>query len=46
MECTLAAPAPATPASLAVAPRGLLAAFAAVPDPCRQASIALPPAGY
>ncbi len=39
MACTPAAAAPAT-AALTVSPFGLLAAFAAVPDPRRQASIA------
>jgi hypothetical protein len=42
VECTLAAPAPATAPALAVAPPSLLAAFAAVPDPRRQASVAYP----
>jgi predicted transposase YbfD/YdcC len=42
MECTPAAVVPATPAALAVSPQGLLAAFAAVPDPRRQASIDYP----
>ena len=41
MECTPAPAAPATPA-LRVSPPGLLAAFAAVPDPRRQASIDYP----
>lgn len=42
MECTLAAPAPATAPAVAVAPPSLLAAFAAVPDPRRQASVDYP----
>jgi predicted transposase YbfD/YdcC len=42
MECTPAAVAPATAPALAVAPASLLAAFAAVPDPRRQASVAYP----
>lgn len=42
MACTIAAAAPATPAALAVAPGSLLAAFAAVPDPRRQASVDYP----
>ena len=42
MECTLAATAPATAPALVVAPPSLLAAFAAVPDPRRQASVAYP----
>ena len=42
MECTSATARPATPAPLPVSPGGLLAAFAAVPDPRRQASIASP----
>ncbi len=41
MECTLVAPAPAM-AALTVSPCSLLAAFAAVPDPRRQASVAYP----
>ena len=39
MECTLAAAPAATPAPLTVTPADLLAAFAAVPDPRRQASV-------
>jgi len=42
MECTSVAAAPATGAPLAVSPRSLLAAFAALPDPRRQASIDYP----
>jgi len=42
MECTIATARPATPAPLPVSPGGLLAAFAAVPDPRRQASIDYP----
>ncbi len=42
MECTLAPAAPATADPLRVAAPGLLAAFAAVPDPRRQASIDYP----
>lgn len=42
MECTIAAALPATPAPLPVSPQGLLAAFATVPDPRRQASIDYP----
>lgn len=42
MECTLAVLAPATAPVRAVAPASLLAAFAAVPDPRRQASIDYP----
>ncbi len=42
MECTLAPAAPATPDALRVSAQGLLAAFAAVPDPRRQASIDYP----
>jgi hypothetical protein len=42
MECTVAAALPATPAPLPVSPQGLLAAFAAAPDPRRQASIDYP----
>jgi predicted transposase YbfD/YdcC len=42
MECTPAAAAPAAPVPLVVSPPGLLAAFAAVPDPRRQASVAYP----
>jgi len=41
MECTPVA-VPSATASLIVAPQSLLAAFAAVPDPRRQASIAYP----
>jgi predicted transposase YbfD/YdcC len=42
MECTPAAAVPATPAALVVSPQSLLAAFAAVPDPRRQARIDYP----
>jgi predicted transposase YbfD/YdcC len=42
MECTLAPAVPATPDPLRVSAHGLLAAFAAVPDPRRQASIDYP----
>lgn len=42
MECTLAPVATATAPALAVAPPSLLAAFAAVPDPRRQASVEYP----
>lgn len=42
MACTIATARPATPAPLPVSPGGLLAAFAAVPDPRRQARIAYP----
>src|SRR5687767_10747999 len=41
MECTPAAMPPAT-AAVCVAPPSLLAAFAAVPDPRRRASVAYP----
>ena len=40
MECTPGVAAPAT-APLVVSPQSLLAAFARVPDPRRQASMAL-----
>lgn len=39
MECTPHVAAPATDPCGALAPQSLLAAFAAVPDPRRQASI-------
>ena len=39
MACTRVLAAPATGEPLTVSPQGLLAAFAAVPDPRRQASI-------
>ena len=42
MECTIATTRPATPAPLPVSLGGLLAAFAAVPDPRRQGSIDYP----
>lgn len=42
MECTPVTVAPATVAACVVAPQSLLAAFAAVPDPRRQASAAYP----
>jgi predicted transposase YbfD/YdcC len=42
MGCTLAIPDPATAPAFAVAPSSLLAAFAAVPDPRRQASVDYP----
>ncbi len=42
MECMPTAGAPATAPALAVAPPSLLAAFAAVPDPRRQASVDYP----
>lgn len=42
MECTSVVAAPATAPVLAVAPLSLLAAFAAVPDPRRQASVDYP----
>src|SRR3954462_13179962 len=42
MECTPAAAVAATSAALTVAPAALLAAFAAVPDPRRRASVAYP----
>jgi predicted transposase YbfD/YdcC len=42
MECTLAPAAPATADPLRVSAHGLLAAFAAMPDPRRQASIEYP----
>jgi predicted transposase YbfD/YdcC len=42
MECTLATGAPATAPARPVAPPSLLAAFAAVPDPRRQASVDYP----
>ncbi len=42
MECTPVVVAPATAPALAVAPQSLLAAFAAVPDPRRRASIDYP----
>ncbi len=44
MACPSRAAAPTTAPTLTVSPQGLLAAFAAVPDPRRQASIDLPPA--
>lgn len=42
MECTLAAEVAATTSPPTVTPQGLLAAFAVVPDPRRQASVAYP----
>jgi predicted transposase YbfD/YdcC len=42
VECTPAAAAPATAPALEVAPQSLLAAFVAVPDPRRRASVAYP----
>ncbi len=42
MECARVVAAPTTGTPLPVSPQGLLAAFAAVPDPRRQASIGYP----